>query len=186
MVRDATKADKALLFAQEDAELVLPFAGSPLDLQVRALLASAGVTRLKLRNAPLGETFAEFQQGKIAAAVLPEPMGTLLESSGKAYRLADLSLLWQQTFGELYTPQVSLFVVRETGKWQTFVRAFEKVVQRCIKPHDQDLAVIAAQLGIPPVVTANALQHVIFALPQAEEASRLEASYRNILHSALR
>ncbi|HMV36828.1 MAG TPA: hypothetical protein PKD60_13100 [Turneriella sp.] len=186
MVPDAAMTDKAVLFAQDDAELVLPFAGSPLDLQVRALLVAAGVSGLKLRNAALPETFAEFQQAKVTAAVFPEPLAALLESGGKGHRLADLSLLWQQTFGELYTPQVSLFAVRETDDQTNFVAALREAVQRCMEPDEQDVTAIAAQLGIPPLVAANALQHVIFALPAAEEARRLEAAYRKTLYSPLR
>ncbi|HNJ66634.1 MAG TPA: hypothetical protein PKW28_12120, partial [Turneriella sp.] len=107
-------------------------------------------------------------------------------SGGKGHRLADLSSLWQQTFDELYTPQVSLFAVRETDDQTNFVAALREAVQRCMEPDEQDVTAIAAQLGIPPLVAANALQHVIFALPAAEEARRLEAAYRKTLYSPLR
>ncbi|GAB4444090.1 MAG: hypothetical protein OHK0011_26280 [Turneriella sp.] len=187
VVSDAVSGDAGALFAQPDAELVLPFAGSPLDMQVRALLAAQkNGHRLKLRNAPLPQTLTAFQQGKITAAVLPEPMAALLEATAKGRRLADLATLWQRTFGELLTPQVGLFIARRAEEFTPFVTAFARTVERCSNPEAADVNALAQQLGFPAPIVAEALRHVIFALPTAADARRLETAYLKILDFIMR
>lgn len=182
VVSDAMPDDAGVLFAQPDVELVLPFARSPLDMQVRALLAAQEPgPRLKLRNAALPQTLTEFQQGRIAAAVLPEPMAALLVATGKGRRLADLSALWQLTFGEQLTPQVGLFVARAAEEFTPFVAAFARAVERCSNPAAPDQIALAQQLGVPAPIVAVALQHAIFALPAEPEAHRLEVLYAQVL-----
>lgn len=156
------------LSREPGAALVLPFAKSPLDLEMRALLTRLLPERtIPLINAPLPETFAAFQQGKMAAALLPEPMASILEFSGKAQRLADVAELERQATGIKGSPQVALFVKKGQVLPVEFMPGFRRAI---LLVHNLDALqchAVAEQLAIPEPVLKKAMVHVIFDLPVA-------------------
>ncbi len=187
MVRDAginSLADLSRYSSEARvAELTLPFAGSPLDLQVRALLRNSNYDgQIALTNMPLPETMQRWQRGEILAAVFPEPMATLLETAGKASRLGDLADLWAEVnAGERRSPQVALFCNTAISLPAEFMQALEASIVSVRTPAPADAHFIADMLGLPQAIVAQALQHVLFELPDSTTAAELESVYIHIL-----
>ncbi|MFO1472493.1 MAG: hypothetical protein U1F27_15830 [Turneriella sp.] len=166
--------------------LTLPFAESPLDLEIRALLRKLLPGKnMPLANAPLLQTFASFQDGKIAAAVLPEPMATALEMSGEAFRLADVAELQRQATGRPYSPQVALFMGQEKNPPPDFMAQFEESILRIRLAAAADLRHVADGLAIGQAALERALSHAIFELPAAEEVKAREEIYAALLAGKL-
>ena len=176
-------ADLVSLLSKNPGEaLTLPFAESPLDLEVRALLRKLLPGKeVPIMNAPLLQTFASFQQGKIAAAVLPEPMATALEMGGEAFRLADIAELQRQVTGRAYSPQVALFVGQEKSLPPDFIAQFEESILRIRIAAAVDLRHVAEGLAIGQPALERALSHAIFELPAAEEVKAREETYAALL-----
>lgn len=176
-------ADLSRVLSKKSGEaLTLPFAQSPLDLEVRALLRKLLPGKdVPIINAPLLQTFASFHQGKIAAAVLPEPMATALEMSGEAFRLADIAELQRQATGRAYSPQVALFVGQEKSLPPDFMVQFEESILRIRIAVAADLRHVADGLAIGQQALERALSHVIFELPAAEEVRAREEMYAALL-----
>jgi hypothetical protein len=161
------------LSGEPGAALILPFAKSPLDLEMRALFKRLLPERtIPLINAPLPETFAAFQQGKIAAAVLPEPMPTILEFSGKAIRFADVAELERQATGDRGSPQVALFMKKGHALPVEFMPGFRRAILLLSNLPALQCHTVAEQLLIPEPVLKMAITHVIFDLPVARENTR--------------
>ena len=176
-------ADLARLLSKQNREaLTLPFAESPLDLEVRALLRKLLPGKeVPIINAPLLQTFASFHQGKIAAAVLPEPMATVLEMSGEAFRLADIVELQRQATGRAHSPQVALFVGQEKSPPPDFMAQFEESILRIRIAAAADLRHVAEGLAIGQPALERALSHAIFELPAVEEVRAREEIYATLL-----
>lgn len=176
-------ADLAKFLNRKSAEaLTLPFAESPLDIEVRALLRKLLPGKnMPVVNAPLLQTFASFQQGKIAAAVLPEPMATALEMSGEAFRLADIADLQKLATGRAYSPQVALFAGQEKNLPPDFMDRFTESILRVRLAAAADLRRVADGLAIGQPVLERALTHVIFELPAAHETKEREEIYAAFL-----
>ena len=178
MVRDASLKTMADLSryceSHSDAELVLPFSGSPLDLQVRALFRQLQPPlSISLRNQQLPETLQQFLAGNIFAAVLPEPLAATLELAGKATRLADLAELHARLSGDARSPQVGLFVRKEKKLPAGFLSEFAQSICIAGAMSQQQRSTVAASLGITEAVFQHAQKHVQFELPDQSVAEKL-------------
>lgn len=186
LVRDSavkTTADITRYCAEHaDAELVLPFAGSPLDLQVRALFRQISPqANMRFSNQSLGETLKQFFAGNVFAAALPEPMASTLCLAGKAARLADLAELYAQVNGDARSPQVSLFA--EKGKMLPagFLPEFTHSIRLVTAMPPEQQRAVATALGITEQVLMHALPHVQFELPERASAEKLEDRFMDFI-----
>ena len=189
MVREASLRSLAdlLHFCEQTpgAELILPFAGSPLDLQVRALLKLAlPDAKLLIANDALPETLRRWQRGEHHAAVFPEPLATLIEAAGQATRLADIADLWATASdGEHRSPQVSMFGKPGFSPPREFMSALESSIRAAQDKTSADVQFLSAELTVPAPILTRALEHVIFELPEPLSAARLEGEYRKVLRT---
>jgi ABC-type nitrate/sulfonate/bicarbonate transport system substrate-binding protein len=184
LVHDSQFRDVSSLAAAAGHELLLPFAGSPLDLQVRAILRKVDPAhRIKILNADISENLKRFQQKVDSAIVLPEPLATALCDAGKARRLGGIAGLWAAAFGELMTPQVSCLIRRDAQISEEFAADIKKAITRLVTGDANATQGIADAIGQSNETVLRALPHVIFALPAAADAERLESHYRKILDS---
>lgn len=186
MVRDSsvkTMADLSRCCEENSgAELILPFLGSPLDLQVRALfMRILPEAKMQFRNQPLGETLAQYLAGNVFAAVLPEPMSTTLELAGKAFRLADLAELYAQVTGDARSPQVSLFAQKRKILPDNFQGELTQSIGRAAAMPVQQQSAVAKELGITEPVLGHALPHVQFGLPARTVAENLENQFLDFI-----
>ncbi|AFM13387.1 hypothetical protein [Turneriella parva] len=183
LVRDAQIRDFSSL-VNHDGQLLLPFTGSPLDLQVRALFKKLAPQRtIELVNGEIPEILGRLQQGNAAAAVLPEPLATLLCEAGKAHRLGDLAGLWASAFGDVMTPQVSCFCRSDRSVAGDLMSDIDRAVLKLTMADEVCARRVAAAIEQKAEIILSALPHVIFSLPEAAEAERLESRYGKILDS---
>lgn len=187
VVRDGaleSSADLARYCGQNaGAALVLPFAGSPLDRQVRALVSlSSEFTGITLQNAELAETLQRWAKCELCAAVFPEPIAARLISTGAGHRFADIASLWAQiNHGERRSPQVSLFAKAASTLGEGFMAEFRRVILICHEPNPEDLQFLADQLSLPVPIVEAALPHVIFETPENSIMQNLEASFDQLV-----
>lgn len=165
-----------------DAELVLPFAGSPLDLQVRALFTHLlPQVNMRFSNQPLADTLKQFFAGNVFAAALPEPMVSTLCLAGKAVRLADLAELYAQVNGEARSPQVSLFAEKGKTLPAGFLPELAQAIRLVAAMSLEQQCAVATALGITEQVLMHALPHVQFELPERATAEKLEGRFMDFI-----
>ncbi|MBN2736253.1 MAG: ABC transporter substrate-binding protein [Spirochaetales bacterium] len=101
----------------KNKKIVLPFLGSPLDYQTKALMAQAGINiegDVEITYGPFAATIALLVSGKADFAPLPEPLVSRLELQGKLKRIFSYESSWGELTGsDGASPQVSLFVTKD-------------------------------------------------------------------------
>ncbi|MBN2351495.1 MAG: ABC transporter substrate-binding protein [Spirochaetales bacterium] len=181
MVRDGSISSMSDLRGKK---LMIPFAGSPLDLQTHAILEAEGLAgKVDIVYGPPQQAAALLLAGKTDAAAVPEPIPSRLEASGKAFRLARYQDLWARaTGGEPRSPQVSLFVKR------SFADAHRELIAALVEAAaDATSAVMAdpiaaaeqraAVFKLDPAIVRTGLENTLFGLPDRDENMRLSADY---------
>ncbi|HTP57401.1 MAG TPA: ABC transporter substrate-binding protein, partial [Spirochaetia bacterium] len=97
-------------------KLSLPFPGSPLDFQTRALLSHAGLDPdrdVSISYGPFAQSVARVLSGQVDAAALPEPLATSVVGGNGLLRLVDFPKAWAElNNGDSRSPQVSLFCAK--------------------------------------------------------------------------
>lgn len=183
LVRDPQHRDFHSLIRNDLYKFLLPFARSPLDLQMRALVKNiAPKVHAELINIAGADIITRFQQGDADAVLLPEPVATLLCAGGKAHRLANLAEIWHQEFAEKMTPQVSCYCLAGFEERAAFLADLQ-IATAQIAAGKAQIAPVATVLGHAAAIIEQALRHVIYAVPPEPEAARLENAYSKILDS---
>jgi NitT/TauT family transport system substrate-binding protein len=170
--------------------LALPFPGSPLDFQTRALLARQGIDagkELSISYGPFAQSVARLLSGQIDAAALPEPIATSVSGRNGLLRLIEYSQAWAAVNGgDGRSPQVSLFSTEAFASSHrslllAVVEAWRKT-SRAVSANPAAAADgFAAALGLAPGVVKEAAQRTFFEVPDlAENESRVLAYYRQV------
>jgi NitT/TauT family transport system substrate-binding protein len=127
--------DKSLSTPGELAgkHVIVPFAKSPLDLQLRAILAAGHLLdKVTIEYGPVQQAIPLLLAGKTDAIAVPEPFASDLEIKGNARRLFTFQVAWAGiTGGEGRSPQVSLFTTRTFAEThEEFLRALLVLVRQ--------------------------------------------------------
>jgi NitT/TauT family transport system substrate-binding protein len=173
--------------------IALPFPGAPLDFQTRYLLSRAGLDPdrdLEILYVPFGQSVPLLLSGRIDAAPLPEPLATSLVVSQGLPRLLDYQQAWAGVTGDPRSPQVSLFVTRDTARQRGDLlrrltdewRASSKVVT---DTPGNVASAYAALLGMTPEIVARSIPYTLFYVPGFEENRRRVESYYELLRGFL-
>jgi hypothetical protein len=162
---------------------ILPFAGSPLDIQVRALAQKSWPHLLPaLVNQPLPQTLQAFMQGARGVAILPEPMASLLAARPNAVRIADLSEIWAMTnSGNAFSPQVSLFGPAKSVLPNEFMKKLAICIHVIPQLNAEELKPFAQDLGMPAEIIQASLSHVIFSILPETKARQIETEYTTLV-----
>jgi hypothetical protein len=98
----------------EGKTILVPFAGSPLDLQLRAILKMEPCgKKINIAYAPVQQSVALFIAGRAPLVSVPEPFASQLVIKHGAQRVFSFANKWSEvTGGEARSPQVSLFCGR--------------------------------------------------------------------------
>ncbi len=162
----------------------VPFAKSPLDLQLRSILGSRGLAgKVIIEYAPPPQAAALLLAGKLDAAALPEPLPSQLEAGGTIFRMARFQDLWAGvSHGEARSPQVSLFVKESfTRTRQIFINAFVRTADAAITAVTVDPKAAAsrhaAAFKLDPAVVEKGLEHTLFGVPGRSESRALIDDY---------
>ncbi len=168
----------------------MPFPGSPLDFQSRALLAFEKIDPDKdvtISYGPFAQSVQRLLAGSLDAAALPEPLATTVVKKNGLLRLVEYSQAWSRfTGGDRQSPQVSLFAT------ETWTRTNGALIPSLVSAWDAasrsvaaDPAKAAAQfstaLATDPDILEEATRNTLLAVPsQAENRTRVLAYYQTV------
>ncbi|MBN1838115.1 MAG: ABC transporter substrate-binding protein [Spirochaetales bacterium] len=173
--------------------IALPFPGAPLDFQTRYLLTEAGLDPdrdLEILYAPFGQTVPLLLNSRIDAAPLPEPLATNLVEGRGLRRLVDLQEAWAAVTGDPRSPQVSLFVTRETAQARrelllSLVKEWRRGTRTVSERGPAVAARYAETLGMPPGIVARSIPYTLFEVPELRENRRRVEEYYELLRGFL-
>lgn len=168
--------------------LALPFPGSPLDFQTRALLARAGVnpeTEVSISYGPFAQSVSRLLAGRLDAAALPEPVATEVVEKNGLLRLADYARAWAAVNGgDGRSPQVSLFTTERFASSHrtllvSLVEAWRESSREIAADPKAAARAYSSNLGLEPDILAEATLRSSLDVPDfAENRSRVLAYYR--------
>jgi len=170
--------------------LALPFPGSPLDFQTRALLAHQGIDAekdLSISYGPFAQSVARLLSGQLDAAPLPEPMATSVSGREGLLRLIDYSRAWAAVNGgDGRSPQVSLFSTAGfAASRKSLVLALVEAWRESSRAVSTDTSAVsdsfAAALELSADVVKEATRRTVFEVPDfAENESRVLDYYGQV------
>ena len=170
--------------------LALPFPGSPLDFQTRAILAHEDLDPqrdLTISYGPFAQSVSRLLSGQIDAAALPEPIATTVVRRNGLLRLIEYSRAWARVSGgEERSPQVSLFATEQ------FVEAHRALIPQLVtawrdasrqvaaRPADA-AALFASVLDIDPDILTEAVRRTLFDVPDfSDNTSQVMEYFRRV------
>ncbi len=170
--------------------LALPFPGSPLDFQTRALLAHERLdpeSDLAISYGPFARSVSRLLAGQIDAAALPEPVATMAVKRSGLLRLAEYSRAWAaENGGDGRSPQVSLFTTQRFASSHrpllvNLVEAWREASREVsLNPADAARR-YAAGLGLEPGILEEATRRTLLEVPDlGENESRVLEYYREV------
>ncbi len=186
----------ALMTAEEIDELsdiqgqvlYVPFEGSPIDVQVKALLEKEGLLdSVSIAYAPFPQAAGLLAQKRAGAAVLVEPIASRLEIGGQAFRFANIQDMYAEiSGGEPRSPQVSIFVRTEYHPQQRrsldqFRTRLKDIVQELQADGDAFAAKYGPVFDMPEPVIARAIESSLFGLFDAAEDRMLIETYADTM-----
>jgi ABC-type nitrate/sulfonate/bicarbonate transport system substrate-binding protein len=167
--------------------IAMPFPGSPLDFQSRALLAFDKLDPDKdvtFSYGPFPQSLQRLQAGQVDAVALPEPLATSVVRQNGLKRLVDYSKAWARlTGGDPQSPQVSLFTSEQyAADHRSLMAAVVAAWDAATRAVNADPAAAAAQFSAALAVDAGILEeatrNTLLAVPSpAENKTRVLAYY---------
>jgi NitT/TauT family transport system substrate-binding protein len=170
----------------KEKRVALPFPGSPLDFQTRAILRKTGIDPekdLTLSYSPFTQSVPMLLMGQVDAAPLPEPLATDVTMNRGLLRLVDYKKAWAKVSGgNEYSPQVSLFALGEKSLRQgafivRFVDEWRRVTERVIRDPTAAAGDCVDALTLPPAVVSVATGKTLFSVPSFGEHRQLVLEY---------
>jgi NitT/TauT family transport system substrate-binding protein len=169
-------------------KIAMPFPGSPLDFQTRALLANEKIDPDKdvtISYGPFPQSVQLLLAGQLDAAALPEPLATTVVKKSGLVRLVEYSQAWARfTGGDRQSPQVSLFTTESYAKINagiiaSIVSAWDAASKK-VMAHPADAAAqFAATLGVEQGILEEATRNTLLVVPApAENKIRVQTYYQ--------
>ena len=183
--RDASLVGFARL---KGKRLALPFPGSPLDFQSRALLAFDKIDPdrdLTISYGPFPQSVQRLLAGQLDAVALPEPLATAVVRKNGLTRLVEYTRAWARlTGGDGGSPQVSLFSTEGFSRHHAqtigaIVSAWSDA-SRTVAANPSDAASrFSAALDTDPAILEEATRKTLLDVPSiAENRARVLAYYQ--------
>jgi NitT/TauT family transport system substrate-binding protein len=171
-------------------KLSLPFPGSPLDFQTRALLTHAGLDPdrdVSISYGPFAQSVARLLSGRVDCAALPEPVATSVVGSNGLLRLFEYSKAWAAlTNGDSRSPQVSLFCTEAFASSHrplllNLVEAWREASREVSLNPAAAARGFAGRLDLDPGVLEEATRRTLFEVPDfSSNESRVLDYYRQV------
>jgi NitT/TauT family transport system substrate-binding protein len=170
-------------------KIALPFPGSPLDFQSRALLAFDKIDPdkdLTISYGPFAQSVQRLLSGQIDAAALPEPLATTVVKKNGLSRLVQYSQAWARLTGDPQSPQVSLFATesfaREHARTLVMLVGAWDAASRAVSAHPAETAAQFAQaLSTDAAILEEATRNTLLSVPSpAENKGRVRAYYQAV------
>lgn len=174
----------------EGKKVLVPFAGSPLDLQLQAMLKKAGLEDKVIID------YAVFQQmipmlltNKTDGICVPEPLASKLVIGKGSKELFTFASEWGKvTGGEERSPQVSVFVKKGfAGKNKKFLSALVKELKSSTENTNKNRQEMASKYApvfeLPEKVVERGLGKMILDIPDSKTARLLCTGYLEKINS---
>jgi ABC-type nitrate/sulfonate/bicarbonate transport system substrate-binding protein len=165
--------------------ILVPFAGSPLDVQIRAIIHRRNLDKyITIQYAPIQQQIPLLLAGKASGGCLPESFPSKLISEKKGIRVFSFPDEWAKiNKGERRTPQVAIFVKKEFySANQKFVKdVIAAVGKQCrdINPRRAALAEkYAKTFNIDAQTLLSSLSFVVYEISPVETERRLIRDYQ--------
>jgi ABC-type nitrate/sulfonate/bicarbonate transport system substrate-binding protein len=170
--------------------VAMPFPGSPLDFQSRALLAFEKLDPDKdvtISFGPFAQSVQRLLAGQLDAAALPEPLATTVVRKNGLLRLVEYSQAWARlTGGDGQSPQVSLFATEgyalsHAALVASVITAWSAASRRVSMAPTTVAAQFANALQVEPEILEEATRNTLLAVPSpAENKARVLAYYQQV------
>ncbi len=174
----------------EGKTISVPFPGAPLDVQVRYILRSMGLSPdddVSIQYLPFAQSIGGLMSGKVDASPLPEPIATDLVLNKGLKRVTEMRIAWGQARDdEPEAPEVSLFAhadrISTRGSEIDGVVAAWRDASEWIAAHPEQAGVEYADLlGRPAEVLAEAVNRTVFRIPSYEKNRTAVTDYFAII-----
>jgi NitT/TauT family transport system substrate-binding protein len=170
--------------------IAIPFPGSPLDFQSRALLSFEKLDPdrdVTISFGPFAQSVQRLLAGQLDAAALPEPLATMVVRKNGLLRLVQYSQAWARlTGGDGQSPQVSLFATQGYARDHaaliaSVISAWDAASRRITAAPAQAAAQFAAALIVDPAILEEAARNTLLSVPSpAENKARVLAYYQAV------
>jgi NitT/TauT family transport system substrate-binding protein len=170
--------------------IAIPFPGSPLDFQSRALLSFEKLDPdrdVTISFGPFAQSVQRLLAGQLDAAALPEPLATMVVRKNGLLRLVQYSQAWARlTGGDGQSPQVSLFATQGYARDHAalialVISAWDAASRRVTAAPAQAAAQFAAALIVDPPILEEAARNTLLSVPSpAENKARVLAYYQAV------
>jgi ABC-type nitrate/sulfonate/bicarbonate transport system substrate-binding protein len=167
--------------------IAIPFPGSPLDFQTRALLSAEKLDPdrdVTISYGPFAQSVQRLLAGQLDAAALPEPLATTVVRKNGLLRLVPYAQAWARfTGGDPQSPQVSLFATESYARDHTaiigsVVSAWDAASRRVVSEPAAAASRFAAALQVDPGILEEAARNTLLAVPSlAENKARVMSYY---------
>jgi ABC-type nitrate/sulfonate/bicarbonate transport system substrate-binding protein len=166
--------------------IALPFPGSPLDFQSRALLAFEKLDPDKdvaISFGPFAQSVQRLVAGQLDVAALPEPLATTVVRKSGLLRLVRYSDAWARfTGGDPLSPQVSLFA---TDGWAhahsavvaAVVAAWAEASTQVTDAPSRAATLFASDLEVDPSILEEATRNTLLSVPSPQENKQRVLAY---------
>jgi NitT/TauT family transport system substrate-binding protein len=168
--------------------IAVPFPGSPLDFQSRALLSFEKIDPekdLTISFGPFAQSVQRLLAGQLDAVALPEPLATTVVRKNGLLRLVEYSQAWARfTGGDRLSPQVSLFALEgwarvHAGLIASVVSAWDAASRQVTAAPAAAAAQFASALVVEPGILEEAARNTLLAVPSpTENQARVLAYYQ--------
>ena len=168
--------------------IAMPFPGSPLDFQSRALLAFDKLDPDKdvtISFGPFPQSVQRLLAGQLDAVAVPEPLATTLVRQNGLLRLIDYAQAWARlTGGDRMSPQVSLFATSTFAAAHmpllaSTVTAWDAATRAVTGAVKDAAAQFAEPLAVDPAILSEAISNTLLTVPSAaENKTRVLAYYK--------
>lgn len=162
-------------------KVLVPFAGSPLEVQLKTLLKSANLLdRVLIEYSPITQMPALLLQGKADAIAVPEPIVSRLISQGQARTLFSFAGEWGRLTGDPRSPQVSLFVKsKDLDQNPELYRQLRNLIKQKAEGvfRDADIDLISRKLELSPELVLKAMGNTLFSVPDHSTQLQLLQTY---------
>jgi len=167
--------------------LAVPFPGSPLDFQTRALLAFDKLDPDKdvtISFGPFAQSVQRLIAGQLDAAALPEPLATMVVKKNGLRRIVQYADAWGRlTGGDRESPQVSLFSTEEWARTHaavvsSVIGAWRSASAAVSADPQKAAAAFSSTIAVEPAILAEATRNTLLDVPSpADNKTRVLAYY---------
>ncbi len=168
--------------------ILVPFAESPLELQLKAILTKEGLLeKIRIDYAPIQQQLPFLIFRKVSGICIPEPLASKLIYEKKAYKVFSFSGKWALLNNhEPRTPQVSIFVKKDFAqKNRKFFIALNKSIVKKINYINSNADSISkkysAIFSLDPGIVEMSLKNVLLEIPDLKTTKRICRDYQKAI-----